>query len=230
MHCGRDRSRGRLTEGAVFEVLKAPLGIHPLTRRSAFTLLELLLVIAILAALASMTMPKWGMLLNDRRLIRAGDQVRASVARMRVEAMRSGRVIMLEGMLEGTSLRAKPFYSAVDATEAVDQTGSGSELLTGADQASAVVVEQSESAIETIDLPDEIIVSGVSVVSSARAMEIEQMNVSGQGQGWSRPVLFYPDGSTSTALIGLAHPTMGRVVVKIRGITGDATVSEVLAP
>ncbi|MDB4749355.1 type II secretion system GspH family protein [Rubripirellula sp.] len=201
-----------------------------MSRRSAFTLLELLLVIAILAALATMTMPKWGMLLNDRRLARAGDQVRGSVARLRVEAMRSGRVIMLEGMLEGTTLRAKPFYSASDATEAIDQTGSGSELLTGADQASAVVIEQDEAAIETIELPDEIVVKSVSVVSAARAMEIEQLTVSDQGQGWSRPVLFYPDGSTSTALISLSHPTMGRVVVKIRGITGDATVSGVLAP
>ncbi len=62
-----------------------------LSRRSAFTLLELLLVIAILAALACMTMPKWGMLLNARRLKRAGDQVRSSVASLRVAAIRSGR-------------------------------------------------------------------------------------------------------------------------------------------
>ena len=92
------------------------------------------------------------------------------------------------------------------------------------------MVEQDESAIETIELPDEITVTGVSVVSAARGMEIEELTVSDQGEGWSRPVLFYPDGSTSTALISMAHPTMGRIVVKIRGITGDATVSEVLAP
>ena len=101
----------------------------------------------------------------------------------------------------------------------------------GAEEAAVVVIpRQDEVAIETIELPDEIVVKSVGVVSAARAMEIEQLTVSDQGQGWSRPVLFYPDGSTSTALISLAHPTMGRVVVKIRGITGDASVSEVLAP
>jgi prepilin-type N-terminal cleavage/methylation domain-containing protein len=205
-------------------------GSYPLPRRSAFTLLELLLVIAVLAAMASLTMPKWGMLLDDRRLVRAGEQIRGSVARLRVEAMRSGRVIMLEGMIEGNDLRAKPFYSAIDATEAIDQTGGGSALLAGADQAVAVVVEQDESAIEMIELPEGITVSGVSVVSAARSAEIEQLTISDQEEGWSRPVLFYPDGSTSTALISLIHPTMGRVVVKIRGITGEATVSQVLAP
>ncbi len=61
-------------------------------------------------------------------------------------------------------------------------------------------------------------------------MEIEQLNQSNQGQGWSRPVLFYPDGSTSTAAITLIDETYGKVVVQIRGITGDVTVSEVLAP
>ena len=184
--------------------------MNPLSRRSAFTLLELLLVLAIFASLAALTMPKWGMLLSDRRLVRAGDQLRSSVARLRVEAMRSGRVIMLEGMLEGSSFRAKPFYSASDATEAIDQTGAGSALLTGADQASAVVIEQDESAIETIELPEEIVVKGVSVVSAARAMEIEQLSVSDQGEGWSRPVLFYPDGSTSTALISLGSSDNGK--------------------
>ena len=199
-------------------------------RRSAFTLLELLLVVAVLATLASLTMPNWGLLLDDRRLVRAGEQVRGSVARLRIEAMRSGRVLMLEGMLEGTNLRAKPFYSATDATEAIDQTGVGSALLNGADQAVAFVVQQDESALETIELPDGITVTGVNVVSAARAAEIEELTSSDQSEGWSRPVLFYPDGSTSTALISLAHPTMGRVVVRIRGITGNATVSEVLAP
>ena len=97
--------------------------------------------------------------------------------------MRSGRVIMLEGMLEGDTLRAKPYYSAMDATEAIDQTGTGAALLTGADQAAAFIIEEDESAIETIELPDEITVAAVNVVSAVRAMEIEELTASDQGQG-----------------------------------------------
>ena len=199
-------------------------------RRSAFTLLELLLVLAVLAAIASVALPNWGILLDDRRLARAGDQLRNEMARLRVDAMREGRVMMLEGMIEGNSLRIKPYYSASDTTEAVDQTGSQSGLLTGATQAVAVATNVDSEAEETIELPEGIVVAGVGVVSAARSAEIEQLTAADQAEGWSRPILFYPDGSTSTAMVNLAHPTMGRVVVKIRGITGDATVSEVLAP
>jgi hypothetical protein len=59
-------------------------------------------------------------------------------------------------------------------------------------------------------------------------MEIEQLTVANQAEGWSRPILFYPDGSTSTAVVTLTNPTLGKVVIRLRGITGDVTVSEVL--
>lgn len=198
-----------------------------LNRRPAFTLLELLLTLAVLAAIAAVTIPQVGQLMGDRRLVRAGDQLRVAMTRLRVDAMRQGRVMMLEGMVEGTSLRIKPFYSATDSTEALDQTGTQSGMLTGATQGVVTVVSTDESGEETIDLPEDVVVSAVGVVSAARAMEIEQLNLSSQAEGWSRPILFYPDGSTSTAAVTLSNPTLGKVTVKIRGITGDVTVSQV---
>lgn len=207
--------------------------VGPLTvsRRNAFTLLELLLTLALLAAIAAITLPQVGMLLGDRRLVRAGDQLRAEMTRLRVDAMRQGRVMMLDGMIEGNQVRIKPFYSVADSTEAIDQTGSQQALLTGATQGVVTGVQVNpEETTETIDLPEGIMVQGVAVVSAARAMEIEQLNLANQGQGWSRPILFYPDGSTSTAAITLIDETYGKVVIRIRGITGDVTLSEVLAP
>jgi hypothetical protein len=168
------------------------------------------------------------LLLGDRRVVRAGDQLRVEMTRLRVDAMREGRVMMMEGMIEGSSFRIKPFFSVADSTEALDQTGSQSSLLTGASQGVVVAINQDLSAEQTIELPEDVRVVSVGVVSAARATEIEQLTLQNQGQGWSRPILFYPDGSTSTAAITLSHESVGRVVVKIRGITGDVTVSEVL--
>ncbi len=201
-------------------------------RRPAFTLLELLLVLAILAAVAAVVVPQAGILLGDRRLVRSGDQVCIEMTRLRVDAMRQGRVMMLQGTVGGNSLRIKPFYSLDDATEAMDQTGSQSALLSGADQAIAVAPMQDEEAGKMIELPEGVTIESIATASSARAAEIERTapaDSSGDATAsWSSPVLFYPDGTTSTAAITLAHETMGRLVVRIRGITGDATVGEVL--
>jgi hypothetical protein len=151
------------------------------------------------------------------------------MTRLRVEAMRQGRVMMLESLIEGTSFRVKPFNSAVDATEALDKTGSQAGLLTGATQGVVTAIpEIAEEVEEVVELPEGVTVTSVAVVSAARAMEIEQLTVANQSEGWSRPILFYPDGSTSTAAITLSNATMGKVIVKIRGITGDVSVSEVL--
>ena len=197
-------------------------------RRSAFTLLELLLTLSVLAAIAAVAIPQVGLVLGDRRLVRAGDQLRVEMTRLRVDAMRQGRVMLVEGMVEGNTIRIKPFYSAADSTEALDQTGSQASLLTGATQGTVAPVASDETSEKTIELPEKVTVAGVGVVSAARAAEIEQLTLADQGEGWSRPILFYPDGSTSTAAITLKHETLGRVIVKIRGITGDVTVSEVL--
>ena len=142
--------------------------------------------------------------------------------------MREGRVLMLEGLLEGNSFRARPYYSASDATEALDQTGTQTSLLTGASEGVVTILEQPSESQESIDLPEDITVEAVGVVSAARSMEIEQLTESDRSEGWSRPILFYPDGSTSTAVVTLSNPKLGRIVVRLRGITGDVTVSEVL--
>lgn len=201
---------------------------RPVIRRTAFTLLELLLTLAVLAALTAVSIPQVGLLMGDRRLVRAGDLLRVEMTRLRVDAMREGRVMMLEAMVEGNSIRIKPFYSTTDATEALDQTGSQAGMLTGATQGVVTAVVQEPGVEETIELPEDVVVGGVAVVSAARAMEIEQLSISNQTEGWGRPILFYPDGSTSTAVVILSNPTLGKVIVKLRGITGDVTVSEVL--
>lgn len=200
----------------------------PASRR-AFTLLELLLVLAVLAAIASIVVPQAAVLLGDRRVARSGEQVRVEMTRLRVRAMREGRVMMLQAMLEGNSIRVRPFYSLADSTEALDQTGLQSSLLSGAQQAAPAAAPLVDPADEsTVLLEEGVKVDSVVTVSSARALQIEQLSAGDAQGGWSRPILFYPDGTTSTAAVTLSQESVGRITVRLRGITGDATVGEVM--
>lgn len=196
--------------------------------RGGFTLLELLLVVAVLAVLTSIAIPQVSWLLGDRRIVRGAKLVREEFILARVDAMRGGRILMVDAMPETNTLRVRPYNSLADSVNAVDQTGSQAALLSGAEQGQFVQVDSSaEDDTRQIELPEDVMVKSIAVVSAARAMQIEQATLNSQSEGYSQPILFYPDGTTSTAAITLMHATHGQITVRLRGITGDVTVGEV---
>lgn len=189
--------------------------------------MELLLSLAVFAAIASVVIPQFTGLLGDRGLVRAGNQIQIRMLQLRVQAMREGRVMMMEGKADDGSIRTRPYYSMADSTETMDQSGSQSALLTGADQANAIMTTQDPEATETMEMPEGVVFQGVLVASAARALEIEQASQGMMSSGWSRPVLFFPDGTTSTARLTLTDPLTGTIDIDLRGITGDARVGEI---
>jgi len=195
--------------------------------RGGFTLLELLLVISVLAVLASLTMPQVAWLLGDRRIARGANLLREELMLARIDAMRQGRILMMDAVPQSGSLRVQPYFSLADSVNAVDRTGSQSALLSGAEQGQMTTVQTDPTSVRQVELPDGVTVQSVSVVSSVRGAEVQQAALENQSEGYSQPVLFYPDGTTSTAALTLAHPTHGQITVKLRGITGDVTIGEV---
>ena len=204
--------------------------------RHAFTLLELLLSLVVFAAIASVALPGAAILLADRKIVRGGDQLRIEMTRTRVDAMRGGRVMLMEAAIGGSQFRIRPYFSSSDSVETSGGNSGQSGLGTGADQAvvSSVIIDQ--DATQAFQIPDQLSVESVQVVSAARGAEISQaasFNQVGGGsdldgtQQWSQPILFYPDGTTSTAAVTIADERFGKVIVKLRGITGDASVTEV---
>lgn len=200
-------------------------------RPSGFTIVELLLALAILVTLAAMVVPSFTGLLGDRRVLRAGDQLRIEFMQARLAAMRSGRTYMVQLSAETHQLRVRPWVDANDMTEALDQTGSSSALLTGGN-AMAGAMQQVDVAAESreVDLPEGVMISSVNVQSSQRSFMIEsQVQAEAAAVGWGQPILFYPDGTTSTAAVTVISEGIGQVIVLLRGLTGEATVTDVLA-
>ena len=202
----------------------------PCLARPAFTLVELLLTLAILAGLAAMVVPSFGVLLSDRRLARAGDQLRVEMMQTRLLAMRTGRTQILQVRAGASEARVKPWFDMNDLTEAVDQTGTSSALLMGGNATPAAFQTADPASVtKTIELPPEVLIADAKVESTQRSYLIDTQAVAESAEGWSQPILFYPDGTTSTAAVTFTQSEAGRVIVVLRGLTGEVIVSEVLA-
>lgn len=221
----------------------------PTERRKAFlpkgfTLLELLLSMAVFASMAAIIIPAAGTLLSDRRLTRGTDQLRAEIIRLRVRSMREGRVMVMRANEGSGLMTVTPLFTSADATESMDQTGSQAALLSGAEQAigSAAAPSGMTATSRTIELPVAVQVVSISTSPVGGSVEVASMlqptdlpmeaaASSPEGVAESDSVgqplpeiYFYPNGTTSNAVLVLSHPEAGTAQVRLRGLTGDATV------
>jgi prepilin-type N-terminal cleavage/methylation domain-containing protein len=198
---------------------------------TGFTLVELLLVLAILAGMAALVVPSFSGLLADRGLARAGDQLRVAMMQARLSAMRSGRTYMMQFRQGSGELRTLPWVDMNDMTEAADQTGASSALLTGGNLVGGTMrAVDIESETRNAELPPATTIAEVNIQSSPRSFLIETQMQAQASNDWGQPILFYPDGSTSTAAVTMQSEQVGRVVVLLRGLTGEPTVTDIFAP
>jgi len=201
---------------------------------------------AVFAAASAVVIPLAAGLLSDRELVRAGDQVRGELTRLRVHAVREGRVMTLQCNPESGELRVVPMFSSNDAIESAGGSGAPSALLSGADQAMGVIVPTDDASAEgwTIELPEGIVVRGVvsSAVGGASAVEASLLNRStpmdsGATDGESSTdesftgelpmVYFYPTGQTSNAIITFGNAAASMSAERRAGLSEDANVVRV---
>lgn len=198
---------------------------------AGFTLVELLLVLALLAGMASLVVPSFAGLLADRGMARAGDQLRVAMMQARLSAMRSGRTYMMQFRQGSGEMRTLPWVDMNDMTEAADQTGGSSALLTGGNLVGGTMrAVDIEAETRNAELPAATTIAEVNIQSSPRSFLIETQMLAQASNDWGQPILFYPDGSTSTAAVTMQSDQVGRVVVLLRGLTGEPTVTDIFAP
>lgn len=198
---------------------------------AGFTLVELLLVLALLAGMAALVVPSFSGLLADRGLARAGDQLRVAMMQARLSAMRSGRTYMMQFRQGSGEMRTLPWVDMNDMTEAADQTGSSSALLTGGTLVGGTMrAVDMEAETRNAELPAATTIAEVNIQSSPRSFLIETQMQAQASNDWGQPILFYPDGSTSTAAVAMQSDQVGRVVVLLRGLTGEPSVTDIFAP
>jgi competence protein ComGC len=200
------------------------MGLLPVRRcRQAFTLMEVLLVLCLLVAMASLAWPALEKGFATQRLRKAADFVQAEWARARVKAMSTGQIHIFQYSMGGNR-----YATHRRITSEVTDSASSASAPPGFGQ---VGLETPEPFGSERELPKDVGFAGSEAASGTR----EAMVLADQGQfrpadqGWSQPIFFYPDGTTSTARLVLQNKQGRTIQLALRGLTGVVTVGDVQA-
>ncbi|MEZ6151297.1 MAG: prepilin-type N-terminal cleavage/methylation domain-containing protein [Pirellulaceae bacterium] len=200
---------------------------------SAFTLLEVMLVLAIVAMIGAIAVPRMEAIYERYKLRGMANELRLIWDTARLDAMRTGQSQVFQCLPESGSYSVAPLVLQSDTASA----GAGATImLSGGAQAET----QSNGFLTAVDPPSQsakkleegITFVSCQVVGSQRAYAVAQdAQVSGNNdvnsQTVGQAVLFYPDGSTSTAEVRIQNERGDMRAVQLRGLTGHSRVIEV---
>ncbi len=181
------------------------------------TLFEILLVLALMVVIAAISMPLLTSSIAHARLENSGGLVRAAWSKARLAAMQAGEPYVFRYEPKGSRYQIV-CLSAITAEDADDVNTLPPLSEEDQEYAEADMLRLSKSR-----LPNEIIfaageVSAVPQLAGAAA--------AAQG-GWSQPIMFYPDGTTSDASLVVANASDQTQRISLRGLTGISRASEV---
>ncbi len=196
--------------------------------RTAFSLIEIVLVLAILVAIGAIVAPSFGDAFLRQRLQVSADKLRTEWDRARLTAMKTGQTQMFQCVLGSGEYSIEPYLSGSDMVNA----GAGATLITSG----GTVVESTAGGGLTTPgtssttgtgkkLEEDITFVTCTVSGDMRAASVAQAQGGIAAIGtMNQMVLFYSDGSTSTAEIVIQDTAGLQRAVRMRGLTGSTQV------
>ena len=198
------------------------------------TLIEILVVLALLVVIGGLVVPVFAGSIASVRLRRAGDQVLTGWSRARAEAIESGAPYQFRFTPNTGTFVIEPWTGLLGAenSSAVGTTpaaATGASTTTTTTTSSTATTATSSSTVSNTALPEEIIFqSGELAVEDIQSGERSVASLQDAGESLSTPILFFPDGTASDASILLTNGKKQFVRVTLRGLTGVGRASEVL--
>jgi Tfp pilus assembly protein FimT len=184
--------------------------------------MEMVLVLAVLVAVAALALPALRGPMDDQRLRKAGDIVRAQWAKARVRAMKTGRMQVFRYEI-GSELYS--IQSWADETDALE--GSADPVVASSTPTLDVRNMENPLGVSGAKLPPGItFLSGESTMDSRSAQLDTSASSLGSGMG-AQPIFFYPDGSATDSRLVLTNQRFC-VELKLRGLTGLSRGSDLL--
>jgi Tfp pilus assembly protein FimT len=176
--------------------------------------MELLLVLAIIVIAAAAVAPRMTGVMRNVTLNSAAQTVRAELTRAHVMAMKTGRVQVFQYEVGGRKYKLEPWIAGDDAIESPNGQENSAPSSHAKTQAEPMLHEGAKFA------------AGDAAVES-RSEKIEQELQSSTGTTWSRPIMFYPDGSAGDAYIVVGNDHNTGIRIDLRGMTAAVHLSEI---
>ncbi len=205
-------------------------------RRCGMSMLELMLVLALLVALSALSLPAFRGSFDNHRLRKAGELIQVYFNKARIKAMKTGQIHMFQYQAEQNTFSVTPYYNdqdvlELDAVQESAMNGGGGGTATPLN-ASPGLGLPGNAVVEPRPLPDGVAFALAQVASDMRSVQTnQQMQMQNMNQLATQenpPILFYPDGTTSDARIALVNGQKYYVTVTLRSLTGLAKVSDVV--
>lgn len=205
-------------------------------RRRAMTLVELLLVLVLLVIVGSLAAPLFEGSFSSVRLRRGADQVLATWSDARTHAIEAGRVFQFRFKPDGNSYRVDPWTGGLESDPALQSSTTLGSTTNETQAAASIATGVSDEEQELLDwklekaLPEQITFSDAESLSedAAGVRQVTKLNL-GVTSEWSAPILFFPDGRTSSASLLLKNNNDVYCRATLRSLTGVGRASEILS-
>lgn len=199
--------------------------------RSGFSLVELLIVMAVLAAVAGLVLPSMRGPLDKSRLTGAAKELQASLAKARSLAIRESSQIVfryeISGdryMIERASRPASALITVLEDSSGATTTPSG--LATESAEAPTPPLDETgESSLISTTLRQGRLPVGVTFAEPVTSALVTSEPSAAGLRRWSDPIRFEPSGRTQDAIIRVAGQRDFVVDVTLRGLTAMAVYS-----
>ncbi len=184
------------------------------------TLLEVLLVLAILAIMAGLSVPLLNSYLRQEELRRNVTELRTLAASTRIKSLDTGLIYQFRFEPEGRWFVILPYEPAGQAyLSAAAETGTMEATLR------CVSGQLSEGCRFEIPV---MLATGVTEQLPQDWLDLLPDGNELQMVDWSPALLFYPDGSAEDAAFTIVDDEESRVTLTIRGLTGDVSTGPIL--
>ena len=203
--------------------------------RPAFTLLELLIALAIIVVLVGITWPSVGRYLSEQTIKTNVEQVRSTLSGVRHKSLTTGLIYQFRYEPGGQRYLVLPFEQLDPQSAGGTSNGQTATVVSAASTTSTTLPVLSGKLDErchfasSMDATRMFAASSISAVSVTERLPEELLLLLSEGPQlaqvqWSPPVLFYPDGTADDAAFLILDEGMRTMNVQVRGLTAVVSV------